>query len=124
MANGSAIADARRGRDIERSYDAVADEYARRIADELAHKPFDRELLDRFAERVGTRRRVCDVGCGPGHVARYLHERGVDVFGLDLWPRMVEIARRLNPDIDFVVGDMQALASVTRAGPGRSRSTP
>lgn len=110
MANRSPIADAGRGRGIERSYDLVADEYARRIADELADKPFDRELLDRFAERVGARGRVCDVGCGPGHVSRYLHERGVDVFGLDLSPRMVEIARRLNPDIDFLVGDMLALA--------------
>jgi SAM-dependent methyltransferase len=95
---------------VARSYDAVADEYTRRIADELAHKPLDRELLDRFAASVARRGRVCDVGCGPGHVARYLHERGVDIFGLDLSPRMVENARRLNPQIDFVVGDMLALA--------------
>ena len=27
---------------VARSYDAVADEYTRRIADELAHKPLDR----------------------------------------------------------------------------------
>jgi SAM-dependent methyltransferase len=95
---------------LARSYDAVADEYMRRIAGELAHKPFDRELLDSFAVSVAGRGRVCDVGCGPGHVAGYLHERGVDVFGLDLSPRMVENARQLNPTIDFVVGDVLALA--------------
>ena len=82
----------------------------RRIADELAYKPFDRELLDGFAASVAGRGRVCDVGCGPGHVAGYLYERGVDVFGLDLSPRMVENARQLNPAIDFVVGDVLALA--------------
>ena len=30
----------------------VADEYARRICDELQHKPLDRQLLDRFAASV------------------------------------------------------------------------
>ncbi len=95
---------------VARTYDAVAGEYARRIADELAHKPFDRELLDRFAARVARCGRVCDVGCGPGHVSRYLHERGVEIFGLDLSSRMVDNARRLSPAIDFVVGDVLALA--------------
>jgi trans-aconitate methyltransferase len=89
------------------SYDAVADEYATRIADELKDKPLDRQLLDRFAANMSGP--VCDVGCGPGHVTRYLHDRGADVFGIDLSPGMLAQARRLNPDIRFEVGDMQAL---------------
>jgi hypothetical protein len=36
---------------IRQSYDKVADEYARRISNELEGKPFDRELLRRFATR-------------------------------------------------------------------------
>jgi hypothetical protein len=38
--------------DYRTSYDRVAAEYVRRIADELQHKPFDRQLLDRFAVSV------------------------------------------------------------------------
>jgi SAM-dependent methyltransferase len=91
------------------SYDIVADEYVRRIYDELQHKPLDRELLDRFAERVRDAGPACDMGCGPGHVARYLHERGVSVCGVDLSPAMVECARRLNPGIEFQQGNMLAL---------------
>jgi hypothetical protein len=34
--------------DYQASYDAVAEEYVRRIAGELEHKPLDRELLDRL----------------------------------------------------------------------------
>jgi SAM-dependent methyltransferase len=49
------------------------------------------------------------VGCGPGHVARYLHERGCDVFGIDISPRMIELARTLNPGIDFRIGDLRSL---------------
>jgi SAM-dependent methyltransferase len=94
--------------DLPSSYDRLADEYVRRIFDELDGKPLDRQLLDRFAAELGDGR-VCDAGCGPGHVSRYLHEHGVDVFGVDRSPRMVEAARRLNPGIEFRVGDMRRL---------------
>jgi SAM-dependent methyltransferase len=96
-------------RGIRESYDRLAAEYARRIAGELPHKPLDRALLDRFAAEVAGRGEVCDLGCGPGHVARYLRDAGADVFGLDLSPRMVEEARRLYPDIPFREGNMLAL---------------
>jgi SAM-dependent methyltransferase len=96
-------------RGVRESYDRLSDEYARRIYGELAHKPLDRELLDRFA-RDTSGGLVCDVGCGPGHVARYVYEAGAKkVTGLDLSLRMVEIARELNPAIEFEVGDMLAL---------------
>jgi SAM-dependent methyltransferase len=49
------------------------------------------------------------MGCGPGHVARYLRDAGLTVFGLDLSPGMLEQARQLNPDISFREGNMLAL---------------
>jgi len=101
--------DSRHEPELIRSYDRVAEEYAAQLAGELAHKPFDREWLDRFAERLRGRGPVCDVGCGPGHVAGYLHAQGVDVIGVDLSPGMVEVAQRLHPEIMFRTGDMMAL---------------
>jgi SAM-dependent methyltransferase len=95
--------------ELQNSYDQVAEEYVARIFHELEHKPLDRELLDRFATNVRDSGPVCDIGCGPGHVTRYLHERGVNIFGLDLSPRMVEQARQLNPGIEFKQGDMLSL---------------
>lgn len=94
---------------IRESYDRLADEYARRIFSELQHKPLDRELLDRFATAVAGSGEVCDMGCGPGQVARYLRDAGATVFGLDLSPRMVEQAQQLNPDISFREGNMMSL---------------
>jgi len=99
----------RKTSDVLSSYDLVADEYVQRIYDELQHKPLDRQLLDRFAASVKDIGRVCDMGCGPGHVARYLSERRAQVCGIDLSPEMVKRARRLNPGIDFKQGDMLAL---------------
>lgn len=54
---------------IQATYDSLAEEYARHIYDELSHKPLDRELLDRFAAHTKKSGTVCDLGCGPGHVA-------------------------------------------------------
>lgn len=95
--------------DIQTSYDLVAEEYTRRIFDELEHKPLDRQLLDRLAAKVQALGPLCDLGCGPGHVARYLHERGVQVIGVDLSPVMVGTAQKLNPGIEFRQGDMRSL---------------
>lgn len=94
---------------IRRSYDAAAEGYADHLAKELDGKPLDRHLLNRFAEDVRGRGLVGDLGCGPGHVAGYLHERGVQMIGIDLSPEMVRVARRLNPAIEFRTGDMTAL---------------
>ncbi len=95
-------------RSIRESYDRVADDYAKHISDELHHKSFDRELLVKFAQKIGGGE-ICDMGCGPGHISWYLHELGVNVFGLNLSPRMLELARRLNPEIEFREGNMIAL---------------
>ena len=95
--------------DVQSGYDLVADEYARRISDELRHKALDCRLLDRFAESVRNSGIACDLGCGPGHIARYLHGRGIQVCGMDLSTGMVERARRLNPGIEFNQGDMRTL---------------
>jgi len=94
---------------IRDSYDRVADEYARRLFRELDQKPLDRELLTRFATQTAGLGQVCDIGCGPGQIARFLRDLGSSVFGLDLSPRMVEQACRLNPDISFRQGYMMAL---------------
>ena len=95
---------------VEESYDAVAGAYADRFRHEMDHKPFDRYWLDRFAALTRDLGRVCDIGCGPGQVARYLHERGADVFGADLSEEMLRHARRLNPDVEFRRLDMLELS--------------
>ncbi|HYX41140.1 MAG TPA: methyltransferase domain-containing protein, partial [Pyrinomonadaceae bacterium] len=52
---------------------------------------------------------VCEIGCGPGQIARYLQDRGVNMRGLDLSQEMIKFASQLNPDISFARGDMLAL---------------
>jgi len=98
-------------RDIVASYDRVAERYAADYYDELSRKPFDRELLAKFASLIPRHGpcRIADIGCGPGHVARYLASLGLDVMGVDISQSMIEVARRLNPGLSFERCDMFSL---------------
>jgi SAM-dependent methyltransferase len=91
----------------------AATRYADTFLDELSQKPFDRELLDRFAAVLAGRSTVevpvCDLGCGPGHIGGYLAGRQLPVTGIDLSPAMVAEAGRRFPDLSFRLGDMTAL---------------
>ncbi len=93
------------------SYDAMAADYTERYADHLADLPVDRALVAAFAELVRARgsEPVADIGSGPGHVTARLHDLGVPVFGVDLSPRMVALARRAHPELRFHVGSMTSL---------------
>jgi SAM-dependent methyltransferase len=100
------------------SYDRVAAEYAEKFKDEMDDKPFDRECLDRLRREVRELGPICDMGCGPGQIARYLHRQGADTLGVDLSPRMIAEAQRLNPDVPFHQGDMLSLPDKDNAWGG------
>jgi SAM-dependent methyltransferase len=98
-----------RGMNVRASYDSAADAYADHLFTELEQKPLDRHLLNRFAEAVAGRGLVADLGCGPGHVAKYLHDKGVTMLGVDISPEMIRRAKEMIPAVDFRVGDMRSL---------------
>jgi ubiquinone/menaquinone biosynthesis methyltransferase len=61
---------------------------------------------------LGRGSRALDLACGTGDIAFALQQRGADVVGLDITPRMVELARaKRTPSSrpSFLVGDMMAL---------------
>ena len=93
------------------SYDSVAADYAGRFGSELDAKPLDRALLAGFAELVQAAGAgpVADIGCGTGRVTAHLNALGLPVFGIDLSPRMVAVARQSHPGLRFEVGSMLAL---------------
>jgi SAM-dependent methyltransferase len=93
--------------DIGHTYDVAAEHYAATFAGELDEKPFDRDLLDRYAAALAGRGEVWDVGCGAaGHLTRYLADRGIAASGADTSPGSVAVARRCQPGMTFRVADM------------------
>ena len=95
--------------DVARVYDRIAGRYAGVFSGELDHKPGDRRLLDDVAGACRGRGLVLDVGGGPGHVGRYLHDEGVDVVGVDLSPAMAAEAHARHPAVPGVVADLRRL---------------
>ncbi|SDK56089.1 Methyltransferase domain-containing protein [Nonomuraea maritima] len=97
--------------DTRASYDTVAVSYADQMRDALDERPYLRGTLALFTELVRSAGDgpVADVGCGPGHVTAHLHELGLDAFGIDLSPTMIEVARRDHPHLRFEVGSMTDL---------------
>ena len=91
--------------DTRTSYDTVAVAYADAVGDLMERNTMDRAMLGAFAEHVADGP-VGDIGCGPGLVTDHLRRLGVDAFGVDLSPGMVEVARRTYPDLRFEVGSM------------------
>ncbi len=54
--------------------------------------------------------RVLDVGCGPGRHAHAFAGRGIEVVGIDISPRFVDLARQTAPaGATFVLGDARRL---------------
>jgi len=98
---------------VRESYDRVADNYVEMVATtdlgDIRRQPWLRAAMDVFADAVTDLGPVLDVGCGPGTVTAYLAERGVDVSGVDLSPRMIENARRLHPECRFGVASSTEL---------------
>jgi ubiquinone/menaquinone biosynthesis C-methylase UbiE len=97
--------------DTRTSYDTVASSYADLLRDALAGEPFQRGILALFTElaRSAGDGPVADVGCGPGRITGHLHRAGLDAFGIDLSPAMIDVARRDHPGLRFEVGSMTAL---------------
>jgi len=104
-------AEPERWADPTATYDEVASAYAAAFGRELDHKPFDRDVLTRFAATspASDRHPVCDLGCGPGHVGAFLAGLGVATVGIDLSAGMVEQARAAYPHMSFTQGDMTDL---------------
>ncbi|MGP3952208.1 class I SAM-dependent methyltransferase [Streptomyces sp. 7N604] len=93
------------------AYDAVAVRHAHVARNGLDDFPLDRAVLAAFAEltRAADGGPVAELGCGPGYVTAHLRDLGLDVFGVDLSPVMIDLAREAYPDLRFEVGSMDAL---------------
>ncbi len=93
------------------AYNLAAGKYHELFHNEMQQKPFDHELLDRFAAHFNPSSRIVDAGCGPsGQIGRYLFDKGLKVQGIDIAEKCIEIAAGWNPGMNFQVMDMGCAA--------------
>jgi ubiquinone/menaquinone biosynthesis C-methylase UbiE len=95
----------------------LADKYQEKYMDLTMYKDSYREFCELLPSgRAG----VLDAACGPGNVSRYLMAQrpDLDLLGIDLAPRMVELARAAVPSARFAVHDCRNLSELKRSFDG------
>lgn len=78
------------------SYEASASNYAKNTSD---FHP--KEEAQKFISRLPSGATISDIGCGPGRDAKVFSGFGLEVVGVDLSSKMIELARQNAPAVLF-----------------------
>lgn len=106
---------------VKEYFDYVSDDYFQAYTETLPSTSMQtyifqerkKYVLSLFAKDGG---RVLDVGCGPGIFIHELLERGCQVWGVDISPKMIEQAQKrvreneLTAKVKFLVGDTEHMS--------------
>ena len=87
-------------------YNRIGDEYFRKY---FEFTPEDLPHIERFITYLPKGARILDAGCGPGGGVKYLTDQGYIAEGIDLSPKMIEIAHEQVPEGKFQLMDMGKL---------------
>lgn len=90
---------------VATAYDSIAERWAQARG---AASAAERRRLMQFISGLPASAGVLDLGCGCGQpMTRLVTEAGFTVVGLDVSPRMLELASRTVPAATFLLGDMR-----------------
>ena len=91
-------------------YDKAHEEYLFEYSDELIKKPYDKEFLIQFIEKIVPKGEILDIGCcSAAQQARFFLSKGFKVTSIDLSEKCIETAKRNFTGIDFKQMDMTAM---------------
>ena len=83
------------------SYNIIAESYAKIYSDEERNK----ENRDEFMKLVKPKGHILDLGCGHGRDISIFLREGFRATGLDLSDKLLEIAKKNNPQTEFIQQD-------------------
>ena len=95
---------------------AIFNKYAKAYQDKFMDVGMYGDSLKAFCHLMAKENaQVLDIACGPGNITKYLlsQKPGLSVFGIDLAPNMVSLARSNNPGAVFEVMDCRSIANLT-----------
>lgn len=58
--------------------------------------------------------KLLEIGCGPGNITKYLLSKRTDfnIFGIDIAPNMIELAKKNNPTASFAIMDSRQISDL------------
>ena len=89
---------------VVNQYNKIASSYGKNI-----QNYYTQEDIDYFAKLLKPQSKVIDIGCAAGRDSRILKDLGFDVIGIDLSEKLLEIAKKNNPDITFIQADFRKI---------------
>ena len=92
-------------------FDEFAAEYAQRFLDMNSYS----DSIDLFCDLIRSKSpKILELACGPGNVTRLLKLWFPEsqIMAVDLAPKMIEIAQKTLPDVDFRVMDVRKISSL------------
>ena len=88
---------------VRSCYSTWAETYFRDYYTGAAYPPVHVELVRGLLRQAGTRT-LLDAGCGPASMLRGLADMGLELYGFDLTPAMVEVAQRVATELGIPKG--------------------
>ena len=86
-------------------YNKIAEDYAKVF--DAPGDPKEMIFRDTYLKYLKKDSQILDLGCGTGNACSYFIKHGMHAEGVDLSKRMIEIAKRNFPKINFYVGDVR-----------------
>lgn len=85
-------------------YDTIASSYAKQI--EKYAPDIER---NKFINLIPKGAKILDAGCGPGRDCYYFAKHGLNIIGVDLSEKLLEIAKKRVPQATFIKQDLRKL---------------
>ncbi|MDD5068250.1 MAG: class I SAM-dependent methyltransferase [Candidatus Pacebacteria bacterium] len=85
-------------------YDNNSEQYAKGL-----YEVSPTASIQAFLEHIPQDAYVLEAGCGPGRESKIFHEKGIKTVGIDMSEGLLEVARKMNPETEFVKGNFLEL---------------
>jgi len=95
-------------KEVKGIYDRIARRYHKISANHFFNAYLEVPNISSLLKNVKGKK-VLDLGCGTGRHTRILKKKGAKVWGIDLSPKMLEIAKSEIKDVDFKIGTVYKL---------------
>ena len=58
--------------------------------------------------------KILEIGCGPGNITKYILSKrpDLDIFGIDIAPNMIDLAKINNPNANFAIMDSREISKI------------
>lgn len=87
---------------------------AQQFQDKFMNLSLYHNSYDALCSLLPTHANILDVGCGPGNITRYFLQKlpSAQILGIDVSPRMIELAKHNNPTAQFTCMDCREIHAI------------